>query len=170
MTSRHPQGKVGHRTREVVSDLSRALAPAPIRDQPPGLTLLVLGAVTTAFAVFAFIAGNLARTFDHDEPGFTTLQGQGHQGFEVPAAIPVIALVVAAVFFVTGGVLNASAARELAGRPRAEHLWARAWYCDRCGTVHFPPGRGLPAGALSLQEFRRVVWHAGGYGHLVRGD
>ncbi|MFD5437267.1 hypothetical protein ACFWJ4_34590, partial [Kitasatospora sp. NPDC127067] len=75
------------------------------------------------------------------------------------------------VLLVTAAALRASADLELAGRPRAEHLWAQAWYCARCGTAHFPPTTGVPTGvptaALSLPEFRRVVWTAGGYGHLA---
>lgn len=59
--------------------------------------------------------------------------------------------------------------KVLAGRPAAERLWARAWYCARCGTVHFPAGDGseAEAGPLALAEFRRMVWSEGGYGHLA---
>ncbi|WP_448318037.1 hypothetical protein [Streptomyces sp. CO7] len=54
-----------------------------------------------------------------------------------------------------------------AGRPAAERIWARGWYCRRCGTVHLPDADGAEAGPLPLAEFRRLVWSEGGYGHLA---
>ncbi|MFJ8476054.1 hypothetical protein [Kitasatospora sp. NPDC094011] len=57
--------------------------------------------------------------------------------------------------------------RRLAGRPRAERLWNQAWYCDRCGTAYFPPAAGQDTGALTLTDFRRTIWTAGGYGDLA---
>ncbi|MFD0568930.1 hypothetical protein ACFQ0T_06125 [Kitasatospora gansuensis] len=56
---------------------------------------------------------------------------------------------------------------RLAGRPAAEELWTRAWYCARCGTAHFPATPDEPAQALTLQDFRRRIWQAGGYGELA---
>ncbi len=163
VTARYPQGDDHHRTREVVSDLSRALAPAPIRDQPPGRTAVALGVAALLIAGFTFIVGIVARQFN-DDSEFGMVRSR--PAFEIPVGIPVTALIVAVALFVTAGVLHESAERELAGRPRAEHLWAQAWYCARCGTAHFPPAVGLGA-ALSLPEFRRIVWHAGGYAHLA---
>ncbi|MFF2750522.1 hypothetical protein ACFVVA_33905 [Kitasatospora sp. NPDC058048] len=170
VTTRPSQGSGDHRTREVVSDLARALAPVPIRDQQPGRTATVLGAVALVIAFFTFFAGNFARQFDDDAPAFAA-PVRDHHAFEIPVVIPVVAVIAGTVLLVTAAALRASADRELAGRPRAEHLWAQAWYCARCGTVHFPPTTGVPTGvptaALSLPEFRRVVWTAGGYGHLA---
>ncbi|MEU3555064.1 hypothetical protein [Streptomyces fragilis] len=58
-------------------------------------------------------------------------------------------------------------ARVRAGRPVAERIWARGWYCRRCGTVHFPDAEGAQAEPLQLAEFRHLVWSEGGYGHLA---
>ncbi|WP_030231771.1 hypothetical protein [Streptomyces sp. NRRL S-350] len=164
-TARYPQGNDHYQSREVVSDLARALAPAPIRDQPPGRTAVAMGVAALLVAGFTFIAGTVARQFN-DDHGDTAVVGS-HSAFEVPVELPVVAVVVAAALFLAAALLSASAGRELAGRPRAEQLWARAWYCARCGTVHFPPAAGPSTAALSLPEFRRMVWHAGGYGHLA---
>lgn len=160
------QGAHNHRARETVSDLARALAPAPIREQPPGRVATGLGVTALAIAFFTFLAGAFARQFADDTPDFAT-PVRDHRAFDIPVAIPAIAVIAAAVLLVTAAVLSASAERELAGRPRAEQLWAQAWYCARCGTAHFPPAVGAAPTALSLPEFRRIVWTAGGYGHLA---
>ncbi|MFJ7906640.1 hypothetical protein [Kitasatospora sp. NPDC096204] len=160
------QGAGSHRTREVVSDLARALAPAPIREQPPGRVATGLGVTALAIAFFTFFAGAFARQFNDDTPAFAT-PVRDHQAFEIPVAIPVTAVIAAVALLVTAAALRAAADRELSGRARAEQLWAQAWYCARCGTVHFPPAPGQAPTALSLPEFRRVVWTAGGYGHLA---
>lgn len=64
------------------------------------------------------------------------------------------------------------------GAPAALALWRDAWYCQRCDGVFFPAGDGEGAGTeaapgaaaardlLSVEEFRRLVWAAGGYGDL----
>jgi hypothetical protein len=57
--------------------------------------------------------------------------------------------------------------RVRAGRPAAERVWARGWYCARCGTVHVPDADGAEGGPFQLLEFRRMVWTEGGYGHLA---
>lgn len=53
------------------------------------------------------------------------------------------------------------------GRAAADAVWRRGWYCTRCGVVHFRAGE-QPVGAdadraLSPDEFRHMVWKAGGY-------
>lgn len=55
------------------------------------------------------------------------------------------------------------------GAPAALALWRDAWYCQRCDGVFFPEGTGAAAGGelLSVEEFRRRVWAAGGYGDLL---
>ncbi|KQV22919.1 MULTISPECIES: hypothetical protein [unclassified Kitasatospora] len=77
------------------------------------------------------------------------------------------ALLAAVLLFVLAASRKAALRTRLAGRPAAEELWAQAWYCARCATAHFPPTPGEPARALSLQEFRRRIWQAGGYGDLA---
>jgi hypothetical protein len=58
--------------------------------------------------------------------------------------------------------------RTRAGRPAAEAVWRRGWYCGRCAVVSFRPGEepeGVEAGAaLDPGAFRDLVWAAGGYG------
>ncbi|MET8544006.1 hypothetical protein ABZW03_25650 [Kitasatospora sp. NPDC004799] len=166
MTTRSPQKNGGYRTREVVSDLARALAPVPVRDRPPGRTAGALGAAALAITFFTFFAGDFARRFDDEAPAFAA-PIRDHGGFDIPVVVPVTAVLVAAALLVTAAALRAAAERELADRARAEHLWAQAWYCARCGSAHFPPAAGVPTTALGLPEFRRIVWTAGGYGHLA---
>jgi len=57
------------------------------------------------------------------------------------------------------------------GRAAAEDASRRGWYCGRCGVVYFQPG-SVPTGAepakpYSPDEFRGIVFAAGGYGHLA---
>jgi hypothetical protein len=47
------------------------------------------------------------------------------------------------------------------GMPRAMALWRAAWYCDLCNGVFCPPGD-----LMTVAEFQRMVWAAGGYGEL----
>ncbi len=54
------------------------------------------------------------------------------------------------------------------GRPAAEAVWCRGWYCARCAVVHFRADE-QPAGVgsdqpLAPEEFRNIVWRVGGYG------
>lgn len=55
------------------------------------------------------------------------------------------------------------------GVPAALEVWRDAWYCERCEGVFFPPEPGeTPVGdLLSVPEFRRRVWSAGGYADLL---
>lgn len=57
------------------------------------------------------------------------------------------------------------------GLPAALAVWNEAYYCAHCDGVFFPPtaaALGAPVGELlSLYQFRRVVWDAGGYADLV---
>jgi hypothetical protein len=79
----------------------------------------------------------------------------------------VLAFAAGVTLLVSAIVLAGAFRRRLAaGRPGAEAVWSRGWYCARCGTVHFRPAPDLPAGPLQLSEFRRIVWSAGGYGDL----
>lgn len=57
------------------------------------------------------------------------------------------------------------------GRAKAEEVSRLGWYCGRCGSVYFRAG-AVPDGAqdsksYSLDEFRRIVFGAGGYPHLA---
>ena len=58
--------------------------------------------------------------------------------------------------------------RIKAGRPAAEAIWRRGWYCYRCAVVYFQAGE-QPAGVapgqpLTPPQFRHIVWNTGRYG------
>ena len=58
-----------------------------------------------------------------------------------------------------------------AGRPAAEAVWRRGWYCCRCAVVYFqageePPGV-VPGQPLTPTQFKQIVWDVGGYGWLT---
>lgn len=84
-------------------------------------------------------------------------------------------LLVAALGFTAGAVASLIAALRSArrravvakGRPAAERVWRRGWYCGRCATVYFLPGEApegvAPATAITPPDFQRVVWTTGGY-------
>jgi hypothetical protein len=156
-------------TRVVVSDLARALAPAP--DRQPGRIPLTLGVFALVGAAAAFFVANSEERFHSGRGRFTTepdpAWSDSFPDVDFLHGLSTAALVAALALLLTGGLLRSAAARELADRPKAERLWSQAWYCARCGTVHFPPAAGQGAGALSLLEFRHRVWTAGGYGHLL---
>lgn len=166
-------------TRQVTTALSDALAPAP---KPPSYGIGCLGVLAVAVSIGTFIAGALTGHWfsdDSREPSAESPYGNGlYDPYESasPAEpdflflgwISALALLTAVTIFVLLAKRRATFARLMAGRPAAEQVWSRGWYCGRCGTVHFAATPGDPARLLSLQEFRERVWHAGGYGHLAR--
>ncbi|MEV7189872.1 hypothetical protein [Kitasatospora sp. NPDC093102] len=155
-------------TRVVISELARALAPAP--DRHPERAPVVLGVLALFGTVGAFFAAEAQS--DQDAfvgSSFSAGSALSHSSPDTGALYTLsgVGLFVAIALFVTAALLRANANRELAGRSRAERLWSQAWYCARCGTVHFSPTAGQGSAAFSLREFRRRVWTAGGYGHLT---
>ncbi len=157
-------------TRLVTTALSDALAPAPTA--PAGVWTGCLGVPLLVVAIGTFIGG---ATSGHWFGGYPVppagarLPAEAHPTYAYLGVISLLALVAAASLIVPA-VLRAIDFGRLveAGRPAAERLWSRAWYCGRCGTVYFPPRPGDPAGPLTFADFRAVVWAAGGYGHLAR--
>ncbi|GAA2139565.1 hypothetical protein GCM10009760_22000 [Kitasatospora kazusensis] len=91
-----------------------------------------------------------------------------HQVFGILPWISALALLTAAVLFVSAARRRSAFRKSTAGSPAAEQVWSRGWYCERCGTAHFAATPGAPSRALSLREFRTTVWEAGGYGHLAQ--
>ncbi|MFJ4191830.1 hypothetical protein [Kitasatospora sp. NPDC089509] len=156
-------------TREVASNLARALAPAPERhpERIPG----ALGAVALFGAGFLYFTADSQRDFETSRDrllaGSSLLDPSAASEADSLQLYSGLALLLAVVLLATALLLRVSTNRALAGRPHAERLWSTAWYCSRCGTAHFPPTAGQGAGPLSLQEFRHRVWTAGGYGHLA---
>ncbi|MGW2558317.1 hypothetical protein ACWCXB_03525 [Streptomyces sp. NPDC001514] len=168
----------GTRTvRQASTGLTKALAPAP-PPMPHGYGCL--GVFATLVSIGTFIGGIQAGHWFEDEPGAPA--DAYNSGLIFPQEpvpdppndfaflgwISAIALLAAAALFVVSARRRAAYRRILAGRPAAEELWSRAWYCGRCGTVQFPDTPGQPRRALSLREFREIVWQAGGYGHLTQ--
>ncbi|MFD5143496.1 hypothetical protein [Streptomyces sp. NPDC058401] len=154
-------------TREENSALAKALAVAP--DEPDDGTLGCLGSLLVLVSIGAFIWGAIAgKWFDGETtPRFYGGDGDLPFGVEDPTAylgwISAASLVLGPLLLaLSGRAVRAWRRRTAPGRAAADRVWAEAWYCGRCGTVHFPGER-----AVSLQEFRTRVWTAGGYGDLV---
>ncbi len=191
-------------TREEVSALGRALAPAPPTATTALRVMLVLAFPALFATVATFFEGMQQRNASGEhQPDFSppSWWKTGHPVFPndlptgylgtgpgalpspaatqaaappadtggTPAVLVVSFLLMALVLGLVAGAVTlfVTRRRRLAGRPRAERLWNQAWYCDRCGTAHFPPTAGQDTGALSLADFRRTVWTAGGYGDLA---
>ncbi len=56
--------------------------------------------------------------------------------------------------------------RIVRGRSTAHAVWQAGFYCHRCGVAFWPhsPASGVPARqAFAPQQFRWLVWNAGGY-------
>ncbi len=56
--------------------------------------------------------------------------------------------------------------RIVRGRRNAHAVWQAGFYCHRCGVAFWPhsPAPGVPAHqAFAPQQFRWLVWNAGGY-------
>lgn len=159
-------------TREVVSRLGRALAPAPPAPRVQGRG--GLGVVLALVAAGTFLAGSLAGHWFGGDTGEFRPE-YPYQGWNEAAPAPeaeflflgvisVIALLGAACLFAAvARAKRAYRARTQPGLAAAERLWIRGWYCGRCARVRF---EGETA-ALTLQEFRVRVWTAGGYGDLA---
>ncbi|BAJ33069.1 MULTISPECIES: hypothetical protein [Kitasatospora] len=173
--------------RTVSSSLSSALAPAPTRlPRATSCLMVVVGLHLVAVSIGTFVAGALAgHWFDGGDPvpdGPDPYGGRFHGTVLHPADaasadrpsllflgwISGAALLLAVALFVAvrrrARAGRRQAARQADRRAEAERLWSRGWYCRRCGTVHFRAEPGCPARALTLGDFRREVWAAGGYG------
>lgn len=159
-------------TREVTSRLARALAPVPPAPRVSGRA--VLGYLLTFVSVGTFLGGALSGHWfsasaedsrpPYPAPGWNELIPPGREADHLflgwTSGLALLAAVL--LFAAVARALRAYRARTEPGRPAAESLWARGWYCARCSTAHFADGP-----ALSLQEFRTRVWTAGGYGDLA---
>ncbi|MGW6708108.1 hypothetical protein ACWGDE_24890 [Streptomyces sp. NPDC054956] len=143
-------------TREVVSRLAQALAPAPPKPTVGGRGCL--GVFLVVLSVAAFMIGSLK--------GHWFTEGSGPEGDLVHLAVisPAALLIAVLLFGSATRVRRAFRARTEPGLAAAERLWLQGWYCARCAKVHFEG----ESEALTLQEFRVRVWTAGGYGDLAR--
>ncbi|WP_354644423.1 hypothetical protein [Kitasatospora camelliae] len=166
-------------TRETTSALARALAPVPENPLPTaGRT--ALGVLAALVSLGTFIGGAAGGHWfsgnDDDLPELVSYATYARQprGADVDLAflgwISLAALLVAVALFAWSAYRRALYRRLLAGRPAAEAVWSRGRYCARCATVHLGRRAGGDGRALSLGEFRVLVWQAGGYGHLADGQ
>jgi hypothetical protein len=128
-------------------------------------------AVGTVF--LAFPAGILWAMY-RSSKSFTDSTGlaAAGEGDGVLRTVAAICAAASAACLVGALVSLARRARIRGGRPAAEAVWRRGWYCGRCAVVHFRSGQepaGLsPGQALHPDEFRELVWTVGGYGRRTR--
>ncbi|WP_405014958.1 hypothetical protein [Kitasatospora sp. NBC_01539] len=160
-------------TRSVTTSLADALEPAPT---PPASAGRAAGMALLVVSVGTFAGGAVAghwfgdavstdrRTYPFD---LASVADAPRPDYAFLGWISGFALLAAVLLLVGTAVRRSAHRRRLAGRPAAERVWSQGWYCLRCGTVHFPAVRGRAVTALTLREFRTVVWEAGGYGHLA---
>ncbi|MFF6899942.1 hypothetical protein [Streptomyces hydrogenans] len=188
---RDRDGDVRTVTRTVTTGLSDALSPVP---RKPSHGLAALGVLAGFVSLATFVGGVQAGHWFEDAPADTGADGVPRVGgvYLIPdgsttpdytqplgqaaasppdfaylgwisaAALLVVVLVAAATYR-----RRTAFARLTEGRPRAEELWSRGWYCHRCGTVHLEDLPGEDRAPLTLQRFREKVWRHGGYGELA---
>ncbi|SEM45967.1 hypothetical protein [Streptacidiphilus jiangxiensis] len=154
--------------RQATTALSQALAPVPSAPQGRGC-LGGLGVLTLfgslAAAAFAAIAPSPSE--GAIPVGFPDAGTSVFPDLSWLWWVAGVGAVVSLALFGTLAARSRARRAHLAGRAQAEAVWSRGWYCARCGTAHFRPAPDVPQGSLSLGEFRRIVWEAGGYGDLV---
>jgi hypothetical protein len=166
-------------TRLVTTALSDALAPEPARRNSP---FGCLGVLALLVAIGTFVGGAAAgHWFSGAAADPSTPDGGVYPPGLGPGLAPAAQSDYAWLGWISGVALAVGVALTVyaivrrtaflklvaAGRPAAERLWSRAWYCERCGSVHFPARPGEPSRVLTLGEFRETVWTAGRYGHLA---
>ncbi|WP_457031903.1 hypothetical protein [Kitasatospora sp. P5_F3] len=183
---RDSEGRSTTVTRTVTTGVSDALSPVPqsltVGSAVKTAGIGFLGGFAVLVAIGTFLGGALAGHWFSADPapddrfGVSAYGSWSSSVAPSPPHLPDLAFLgwisgfalLAAVLLFTTVVRRGAATRtRLAGRPAAEELWATAWYCARCGTAHFPPTPTDPAYSLTLQEFRRRIWQAGGYGDLA---
>ncbi|MFJ5231254.1 hypothetical protein ACIQBJ_15320 [Kitasatospora sp. NPDC088391] len=169
----------GTETRRFTSSLSDALRPAPVLLPLSCAGHVGLGVLLVLVSIGTFVGGAVGGGWFADDPGpdrswaydayhSSLSTGPAHRpDLSFLGWISAIALLAAVTLFVRARRERAAQRRLLAGRPEAERVWARGWYCERCGSVHFRSPTGAAGRAMTLQEFRAEVWDAGGYGQLA---
>ena len=132
--------------------LERALSPAP---RSSVRTLAIPGVLVGAMAAGTFYV------YDHAV----------HDGLPFPLDIPLFFTGFSALLLLLASTVYLRLGPVRRGREKAEEVSRLGWYCGRCGSIYFQPHQA-PEGAqhskpYSLAEFRRFVFRAGGYEHLV---
>ena len=132
--------------------LQRALSPAPRSSVP---RLAIPGILVGAMAAGTFYLDHVAY----------------RDGLPSPIGIPLVFTGFSALLLLLAAAVHVRLKPVRRGRERAEEVSRLGWYCGRCGSVYFQPHQ-VPEGAqhskpYSLAEFRRFVFRAGGYEHLV---
>lgn len=153
--------------REENSALAKALAVAP--EEPDNGTAGCVGVLLLLASIGAFVWGAIEGKWFGDDtaPRLYGTDGDGHFAVDQPATYlgwigAALLLVGVVLLALSGRAVRTWRRRTQPGRVAADRVWADAWYCGRCGTVHFAGER-----SLTLQEFRTRVWTAGGYGDLA---
>lgn len=155
-------------TRQENSALSKALSVAPT--EPDSFSMGCWGVVLLLVSVGALVWGAIEGKWFDTETAVRFVPGTASDGSSLGVTsgaylgwISGAALVIGVLLVaLSGRALRAWRRRTEPGRAAADRVWSEAWYCGRCGTVHFSGER-----AMSLQEFRVRVWSAGGYGDLA---
>lgn len=143
--------------RTTATGLSDALAPSPEAFMPAGTPILAWLAVTAVVGLGTFCAGAVNGGWFDDRSAMRAYPDTSVYGW-ISALAACLAL---SLFIVVVGRIRAL--RDVAaGRAKALSPWSASWYCSRCGTVHLQG-----SAALSLQEFRTMVWETGDYGELA---
>lgn len=175
-------GAIEHRTVRRPTPLGRRLSPAPQNTARPLATLGVFfGAVSAGLfyldrSAFQDTAGSVQSPFPGQPtvgsvPSYVSGPTTAAAQSPLPVAVPVALGVLCVVLVLLAVVVRHRSGPVRRGRTKAEEASRLGWYCGRCGTVYFQPGTA-PEGAqdsksYSLEEFRRFVFRAGGYEHLV---
>lgn len=141
-----------YRPRTRPTRLGRRLSPMPLSSAGP---LVVTG----------LFAGVLAAG------GYELHKGSVQYGSSFPFGLVPAFVGAAAVSMLLAAAVRLRLRPVRRGWAAAEQVSRLGWYCSRCGTVYFQPHQA-PEGAedsrsYSLAEFRRFVFRAGGYEHLV---
>lgn len=138
---------------------SGVLAPAPKSR---------VGAFLAGTVMFALLAGVLTVMYNSSK-GFTDSTGLDADG-SGSIALHTFSIACTALSGLCLVGFAFALIRQLGikrGRPAAEAVWRRGWYCGRCAVVYFRSGEqptGIDAGRqLTPAEFRHLVWSAGGY-------
>jgi len=167
-------GPTQRRTVTRSTPLGRKLLPAP---QGSAMPFAVFGVVLSAACAGSIYlnrsaAADTSGSVQYPFPGGNPLSAPAEVAQSpFPAAVPMVLGLLGAVFLLLAVTVWFRLRPVRRGRSAAEAVSRLGWYCGRCGTVYFQRG-AAPAGAedakaYSLEQFRRFVFQAGGYEHLV---
>lgn len=154
--------------RERMASTPPALIRSAVLAPAPRINAVGCGCLAFVVAVPATILWTIAGSTAPDDTS-SPRDVSTHQtlvSFATGLTILAAALLLVMVF----GLFRSRAVK--AGRPAADAVWRKGWYCTRCAVVHFAAGEepsGVrPGQALDPDTFRQMVWTAGGYGNKFK--